>query len=231
MVILSIAGIVLVSSHISSADARALQNQQPREVYLVTVPIAEGTPVEELGESLKLQTVPAVTVPEDAVTSLSEYKGKVAGVDLKPGEQVLSSRLVDPQVLEAPGTIPVPKGLQEVTVQLDAARVVGGQLKAGDTVGFFASFPEPDRTDMKLHKVLVTSVQGAAAAEAPAEGEEPVAGSAPPVPEGGMLVTLAVKADTAEEIIFSAEFGSIWLSHEPDDAEENNNGARMEDFK
>lgn len=232
MAILAITGIVLVASHIRTADARALDNQEPREVYLVTGPVVAGTPVEEIEDSLKLQTVPAVTVPDDAVASLTDFTGKVAGVDLMPGEQLLASRLVDPQALEAPGVVPVPKGMQEVTIQLDPARTVGGQLAAGDTVGVFVSFDEePQRTSMELHKVLITSMQGAAAAEAPAEGEEASAADTPAVPEGSMLVTLAVKADTAEEIVFAAEFGSIWLSHEPENAEENDNGARMGDFE
>lgn len=233
MAVLAFAGIALITSYVSSADARALANQKPREVYLVTAPITAGTPVKEIGEALKLQTVPEVIVPEDAVTSLKEFDGKVAGVDLKPGEQLLASRLVDPQVLEAPGTVPVPKGMQEITVQLDAPRVVGGQLQAGDTVGVFVSFEgDPEkRTNLEQHKVLVTAVQGAPTAAAPAKEEEATGNGAPAVPEGAMLITLAVKADAAEEIVFAAEFGSVWLSNENEDAEENDNGARIGDFE
>ncbi|MGX5356968.1 Flp pilus assembly protein CpaB [Kocuria sp. KH4] len=237
MAVLAIAGLVLVTTYVGAADARALDDQEPREVYLVTAPISEGTPVEEFGESIAVHTVPAAVVPEGALSSLDGQNGKVAGVDLQPGEQLLDSRLVDPEALEAPGTMPVPDGLQEVTVQLDAPRVVGGQLAAGDRVGLFVSFESDDnrqaRTAKDLDKILVTSVQGAPTATAPAEGEadaEVSGNEAPAVPEGSMLVTFAVNADTAEKIVYASEFGRIWLSLEPEDAEENANGATREDF-
>lgn len=238
MAVLALSGLVLVNSYVGSAEARALDKQEPREVYLVTAPVPKGTPVEELGESIALHTVPAAVVPEGALSSLEDQGGKVAGVNLEPGEQLLASRLVDPQALEAPGTVPVPKGMQEVTVQLDAARVVGGQLAAGDTVGVIVSFEgEGDReakTIKDLHKVLVTAVQGApsgsSTATSDAEGA-PVSNSAPAVPEGAMLITLAVKADTAEKIVYASEFGRIWLTHEPEHAEQNDNGATRSDFE
>ncbi|MFW6188394.1 MAG: Flp pilus assembly protein CpaB [Actinomycetota bacterium] len=235
MAVLAVIGIALVVNYAVTADSRALGNQQPREVYLVTAPIVEGTPVEEFGESVTLQTVPEVIVPDGAVIDLGEHRGQVAGVDLQPGEQLLASRLVDPQALEDPGTVPVPKGMQEITIQLEPARVVGGQVEAGDTVGVFVSFEGDEaRTSQELHKVLVTSVQGApaaAAAEGSAEETEPTGNAAPAVPEGSLLVTLAVKADVAEEIVYAQEFARTWLSLENEDAEENDDGATRGDFE
>ncbi|MFF0943877.1 Flp pilus assembly protein CpaB [Kocuria sp. CPCC 205300] len=235
MAVLALAGLAIISTYVGTADARALSDQEPREVYLVTTPIPEGTPVEEFGEFIVLHTVPAAVVPEGALADLKEQGGKVAGVDLQPGEQLLASRLVDPEALEAPGTVPVPKGMQEVTIQLDAPRVVGGQLAAGDTVGVFVSFESDDERETKtvqdLHKVLITSVQGAPSAPATTEGAETTGSSAPAVPGGAMLVTLAVKADTAEKVVYASEFGRIWLSLESEDAEENDNGATRGDFE
>lgn len=235
MAVLAVIGIALVVNYAVTADSRALGNQQPREVYLVTAPIVEGTPVEEFGESVTLQTVPEVIVPDGAVIDLGEHGGQIAGVDLQPGEQLLASRLVDPQALEDPGTVPVPKGMQEITIQLEPARVVGGQVEAGDTVGVFVSFEGDEaRTNQELHKVLVTSVQGApaaAAAEGSAEETEPTGNAAPAVPEGSLLVTLAVKADVAEEIVYAQEFARTWLSLENEDAEENDDGATRGDFE
>lgn len=235
MAILALAGLAIISAYVGTADARALDDQAPREVYLVTAPIPKGTPVDELDESIAVHTVPAAVVPDGALSTLDGQSGKVAGVDLQPGEQLLGSRLVDPEILEVPGTVPVPKGLQEVTIQLDAPRVVGGQLTAGDTVGVFVSFEGEDGRESKtakdLHKILVTSVQGAPSTTAPAENTEAAGNGAPAVPEGSMLITLAVNADTAEKIVYASEFGRIWLSLEPADAEENDNGATRGDFK
>ena len=54
-------------------------------------------------------------------------------VDLQPGEQLLAGRFARPRALQAPGTVAVPAGLQEVSVQLEPQRAVGGRLAAGDT--------------------------------------------------------------------------------------------------
>lgn len=244
MTLLAVVGLVLVTNYASTAEARALSGQEPREVQLVTAPIPEGTPVEELGEFLSLQTLPAVTVPEDAVTNLDDFRGKVAGVDLKPGEQLLASRLVDPITLEEPGTVPVPKGLREVTFTLGPDRVVGGQLKAGDRVGMVVTFPGEEDvdpwSDLEFQDMLITSFQGAPvgpadpadpAGPAAAEGAESPASAAPPVPEGTMLVTVAVTAADAEKVVYANEFGSVWLTKENEDSDTAADGATMEDFR
>ena len=235
-VLLIVTGLVLVANYTKQADARALAGQEMREVYLVTEPVAQGTAAEDLDEFVKLQKVPAATVPGDSIASLEEQSGKVAAVNLQPGEQLLSSRLVDPQVLAAPGTVPVPKGFQEVTFTLGPAQVVGGRVKAGDTVGVYVALEEDKDgkalVTKKLHQVLITSVQGAPAgttsdSKEDAEGED---NAAPPVPEGSMLVTMALNGAEAEEMIFASSFANIWLSAEDKDAVKNNDGARIEDF-
>lgn len=233
-VVLALVGALLVASYVSAADARALQGVETKEVYVVTSEVPAETPVTELEEHLTKEQLPMKAVSGEAVNDLSKFKDRVTAVDLKPGEQVLASRLVDLQSLQEPGTVALPKGFQEVTIQLSADRVVGGQVKAGDTVGVFASFdPGPDgerATELVYHRVLVTSVQGAptAATEEPEDG--PPAADAPVVPEGALLATLAVNSAEAEKIVFAAEFGTIWLSNEPEDLEKNDSGVTMEDF-
>ncbi|NKX56722.1 Flp pilus assembly protein CpaB [Arthrobacter mobilis] len=223
-VVLAVAGTVLIVAYVQDADRRALRGADPTEVYVVEKTIPAATPAQDLAGYLKKRTVPAAAVADGAITDLAHAKGKVAAVDLVPGEQLLASRLVDPADLHPPGRVPVPEGMQEVTIQLGPDRVVGGQLAAGDTVGVFSSFDDGAGTDgptthLLFHKVLVTSVQGAPSTQA--EGEEPAdAASAPPVPEGALLVTLARRAADAEKIVFTAEFGSIWLSKEPEEADE-----------
>lgn len=229
----AVAGAALVSGYVRTADARALEGTETQEVFVVESEVPAETPVEELSEHLRKQTVPVSALAEHAVTDLAEYQGRVTAVELQPGEQLLGSRLVTLNSLQEPGRVAVPNGLQEVTVQLSADRVVGGQLKAGDFVGVFASFEkgpgDKPATEMVFHRVLVTSVQGAPVA-AEASGEEEAAPSAPPVPEGTMLVTMAQDAADAEKTVFAVEFGTLWLSNQPEDAKWNDDGASMEDF-
>lgn len=231
-VVLALVGSLLVAGYVNAADERALQGLETQEVYVVDSEVPAETPVAELEQHLRKQALPLTAVAADAVSDLQEFEGRVTAVPLKPGEQLLGSRLVTLQSLQEPGRVAVPKGLQEVTVQLSADRVVGGQLKAGESVGLFASFDkgpgDKPATEMVFHRVLVVSVQGAPTA--PKEGaEETEAGSAP-VPENALLVTLAQDAADAEKTVFAAEFGTLWLSKTSPDAKWNDDGASMEDF-
>lgn len=219
-VLLGIIGMVLVFSYAQGADRRALEGLKPVDVLVIQKAVPAGTPVEALRESVALKPMPADSVPATALKDLESSGGKVTGTELVPGEQLVAERLVDPAELQTPGSVPVPKGLQEVSFALDPQRTVGARLVAGDTVGVFISFdagpPEggatPESTQFVFHRVLITGIQRTAA---PAAEE---ATDAPALPTGTIMVTLAVDDATASRIVFGAEFGTIWLSKETADA-------------
>lgn len=220
-VALAAIGAALVFSYAQGADQRAMRQLEPIEKLVVTQPVPAGTPVEALGESLTVKSLPIGSVPRSALSDLEGTAGKVTAADLVPGETLVSERLVDPSELQTPGSVPVPDGLQEVTFALDPQRVVGGKVAAGDTVGIFGSFdngavpsdPSQPATQQVFHKVLVTSVQ-----RAEASSQETVDADA--LPSGTMLVTVAVSDVDAATLIFIGEFGRIWLSKEPSSATE-----------
>lgn len=239
-VIVAIIGTVLLITYVNGADRRAFASTETQDVYVVQKPIAAGTRAESLGDSIVKRPLPKAAIAENAVTDLSSLKGKAVSADLEPGEELLASRFVEPAALQTPGRVDVPAGLQEVTVRLPIERVVGGTLSAGDTVGVFLSLPKdnrhPDQTQLSYHKVLVTGVQlatGAAApnnADAPApdtekKGSGALGGSKSTTANTGeYLVTLARTAADAERIVFTSEFGKVYLSKEPAGAKENNGG-------
>src|SRR5439155_17077364 len=127
------------------------------------------------------EAVPEKVALPSRVTDLAALAGRVATVDLQPGEQLLASRFVRPTELQAPGTVAVPAGLQEVSVLLEPQRAVGGRLVAGDTVGVYVSVTLDQggaATHAVLHRVLVTQVQGAPApADPKAAGDTETASS------------------------------------------------------
>lgn len=227
-VVLAIIGILLVFSYAQAADTRAMQKMEPVKVLVVQKPVPAGTSAEALTKLVAVEELPRTGVPESALASLEAQAGKVTSTDLVPGEQLLSERLIDPATLDVPGSVPVPKGLQEVTFALEPQRLIGGRIVAGDTVGLFVTFKgvdtkdsaAPSTTGRVLHKVLVTSLQRAEAtqATAPASPDTP---NPQALPAGGMLVTVAVGDSAAAKIIYSAEHGSIWLTKEPADAKED----------
>jgi pilus assembly protein CpaB len=222
-VLLGIIGMVLVTSYAQGADRRAMEGLKPVDVLVVQKAVPAGTTVEALRESLALTPVPADAVPVSALKDLEAAAGKVTGADLVPGEQLVAERLVDPAKLQTPGSVPVPAGLQEVSVALDPARTVGARLVAGDTAGVFISFAAgpkdlketdapPETTEFVFHRVLITGIQRTAA---PAQAET---GETPALPTGTIMVTFAVDPSMAARIVFAAEFGTIWLSKESADA-------------
>ena len=212
--LLAVVGGVLLLAYVSAADRRAMADLTPTSVLVVTKAVPEGATAAELEKSVEVRELPGVAVAPDATSSLNELGKLVTTTALQPGEQLLRSRLADPVALQAAKGVKVPPGMHQVAVHLEPHRVVGGKVKAGDTVGVFLSVVDEkvSYTQLELHKVLVTAVSGVAAPAA-----EDGSAEAQPAQEK-LTVTLAAKAPAVAKIVFTAEHGTIWLSAEPADA-------------
>ena len=209
--LLAVVGGVLLIGYVSRADDRAMAGMATQTVLVVTAPLPEGATSEELARSVEPRRLPAVAVAPGSATSLEQLEDRVTTTALQPGEQLLTSRLVDPATAAATQGVVVPPGLQKVSVQLEGQRVVGGEVAAGDLVGVFVSAKDDNRnyTRLVLQKVLVLAVRGGAASS----GDDDGAGD----PSSTTVVTLAVDAAGAQQVVFGAEHGSVWLSAESDD--------------
>ncbi|MDP5185440.1 RcpC/CpaB family pilus assembly protein [Blastococcus sp. BMG 814] len=217
LVLIAVGTVVLVG-YVRGAEQRAFAGVQAVEVLVAEVAIPAGTPGSALAELVGVELLPAKAAMPGRVTDLATLADRVATIDLEPGEQLLGSRFARPDQRQAPGTVPVPEGMQEVSIVLEPQRAVGGRLSAGDTVGVFVSMggDAGGTTHSVLHEVLVSQVQGAPAPPAPpADGTASPA--AAPAPSGSLMITFAVTAPQAEAIVFAAEHASIWLSLEPAD--------------
>jgi pilus assembly protein CpaB len=216
--VLLVAGATVLVAYVSGADARALAGVRTVEVLVADAVIPEGTPAGDLPALVRTEQIPARAAVEGRVEDLSALAGRVAAVDLQPGEQLLAARFERPDQRQTPGTVPVPAGLQEVSILLEPQRAVGGRLAAGDEVGVIVSQGD-GTTHAVLHFVLVTQIQGAPAGATPAEGTETASAGTAPTPSSSLMITLAVTAPQAEAIVWGAEHGSVWLSLEPDGAD------------
>jgi pilus assembly protein CpaB len=216
-VVLAALGAGLLTHYVRGADERALSGLTTVDVLVVTRPVARGTAAADLAGSVTPRALPSLAVVPGALRSLQELGGRVAASDLVPGEQLLDGKFVDPASLEEADEVPVPAGLQEVTVSLERQRMLGSALVAGTRVGVFISLPAdgdtPARTKLAVPKVLVTSVGEPAAGPAP----EADADADAPAPAESVTVRLAVSTDDAEKVVFGAEHGRLWLSRQPDD--------------
>ena len=245
-VLLAGLGTVLLVLYVQGAEERALAGQETVEVLVVNELVARGTPAEDLATFVTTERIPAKVRAADGVVNLDDLDGQLTSVDLVPGEQLVASRFLTAQELVDDRGVDVPEGLQELTVSLDPQRVIGGQLRPGDSVGVFASFDFTDQrgdediaaeeseelqqrlsetTKKILDKILITNVLVDQLPQATDEdGEDAGLGQAP---TGNLLVTFAVDVPEAERIVFTAEHGTLWLSNEPDAATEDGSQLRV----
>jgi len=214
IVVAMISGLLLLN-YVAGADQRAMAGMQTREVLVITAPVPKGTTADDLGDLVTERELPAKAVAQDAVSDLASLSGRVANTNLQPGEQLLGTRFSDPSSLQKTEVVDIPKGYSEVSVLLEPQRVVGSNLATGDKVGVVVSIGDnakEARTHLTLNHTLVTKVQGAtAAAEQSGDDQQTGTASAQPVPEGSLMITFAVSANDAEQIIYAVQYGQIWL--------------------
>ena len=237
-IVLALVGTLALVAYVNGATERALAGEQLVEIYVVTTPIPGGTPAEAIEDYVAVEQVPVKVRASGAVDSIPALAGLVTAVDLVPGEQLLSGRFIERAKLDDREIgIEVPEEMVEVTIQLEPDRAIGGLLEPGQTVAVFASFGPSDlgetayelngeivpvpaaaeqvegstsnTTDLLFHKVLVTAVQEPSG-RTPEQAEQRL--TTPPA--GSVFVTLALQTYYAERLVFTAEYGSIWLAIE-----------------
>jgi pilus assembly protein CpaB len=207
-VLLAAVGTGLLVAYVRSAENRALKGEKTVGVLVVSNTIPKGTKSEDITPNLRMEQIPVKVATTGALASITPLAGKVAAVDLLPGEQLVTSRFTTAAEVQGIGA-----GMLQVTIALDPVRVLGGQLRKGDSVAVTISFDDPETTHLVLHKVKVTDVRTSdgLAVTTPATG---------PAPTASMLVTLAVDAPAMEKVVFGAEHGRLWLAWEPKEANE-----------
>jgi pilus assembly protein CpaB len=155
----------------------------------------------------------AVEVPEGLVeVTVSLSPDRAVGGALLPGDQVAVFASFEP--FEANGVIVEGEEGEEGEEEVVA-------IEGDDTV------KSPNSTHIIIHKVIVTNVQvETLPAEEETEGESTDDSGPELAPTGNLLVTLGVDPAQAERLVFTAEFGMVWLGHEDDQASED--GTRIQ---
>ncbi|WP_166790497.1 Flp pilus assembly protein CpaB [Cryobacterium tagatosivorans] len=221
-IVLALAGTVVLTGYVRGADARAADGAQFVPVYVVTQEIPEGTAAADITDFITVKQLPAIAAVPDRVMKLTALAGTVADATLMPGEQLIASRWVDPADLAARGDVSLPDGMQALTIALPVERIVGGTVKAGDTVGIVVaatvkvggSTEEVSMAKQVFHKVLVTAVHEGTQTP-PAKDAETTS-----EPVGEVMVTLARTTPDIEKIVWGQQFGAVWLTIEPKEASE-----------
>lgn len=182
----------------------------PTPVLVADKQIPVGASGDSIGENegFKSTEVPKNQLKEGAITDAAVLKGKVATTDILPGQQLTST---DFKPAGSGVITKLDSEQRAVTLPLDKAHGMIGQLRVGDHVDVLAGFlvetgggrPRPVMRTV-AQDVLVLSVPKAAAAGAA------VNGSSRPQEIG-----LRVSNVSAPKVSFAAEFGKVWLALRP----------------
>ena len=133
-------GTFVLVRYVQGADERALAGEETVEVLVVNTAVPRGAAAEDLQGKVDTVLVPTKVQAPGSVADLSALAGTFASVDLVPGEQLLASRFVSAEELNALDDFVVPDGLLELTLSLSPERALGGELHPGDEVAVIASF-------------------------------------------------------------------------------------------
>lgn len=204
-VALALAGTLLIVGYARSSRADASDERVP--VLVATAPIAAGTPAAELDKKVAVRQVAAGARVAGAVSSLRDVKDMVASSAIVSGDQLRATDFVAPNALPRAAA---PDGTVEVSLSLEPARALAGDVTPGQTVAVIASFDDAGdfkaETQLILQDIVVTRVH---ATDPVSDNDNKAVQTSP---GGSLLVTLAVLPNDAERVVFAAEHGRLWLA-------------------
>jgi len=148
------------------------------------------------------ETIPVKSAVTGAVTSLEQLKGRRTSVPVLAGEQIPVARLQGSTALPG-GSFGIPTGYEAVTLSLEATRIVGGIVQTGDHVSLYATFQPPVNPYETV--TLVADVRVLRVVK-PATGQSATTGT---------LVTMALKPNDAQRVVFAQETGHVWMALQP----------------
>jgi pilus assembly protein CpaB len=222
---LALIGTFGLVKYVQSARDKVVDAEVASKVYVATGNIKPGTTGAELAAKVEAIAVPVRLQSPGAITDLAQLEGLVNVTELLKGDQLVKARFDSAANTQSPeialaGLLP---GSNEMTLRLTPERALGGALRPGDTVSVVASFENDDKsvvgqTVTMFNRVVIVRVQTDDSSRETSneltrtEVERKVVGA----PTEELLVTVAIDQTNLPKLAFAAEFGSIWLSFEPD---------------
>ena len=218
-VVLALVATAALVVYVNGADRRAISGQEPRLVWVAARTIPAGTNgLSAVNLKLIRQIeVPAKTVVEGAVVSVTQIQNRTAAVDIVAGEQLLLKRWVGAEDVAGKSLLPIDEGFQALSIGVDVVRQVAGFVTPGDWVSMVLTVSGSDeggslqKSQVLLPRIQVLAIGATALANAASQG----GGGRVNQGKGGQsltAVTLAVPDGEVERVVFAAEHGSIYLA-------------------
>lgn len=136
-------GTTLVFFYVNSINDRAIADQRPTKVLVVTKLVPLGTKGSDAAAagSFELETLPAKAIAQGAVDDTAAINDLVAKGPLYPGEQVLLAKFGQQA---DNSSLPVPDGKVAVSVQLSDPARVAGFVAPGSKVAVYVTVTVKD---------------------------------------------------------------------------------------
>lgn len=154
----------------------------------------------------------AVEVPPDKLqVTISLSPDRVIGGELRPGDLVAVFASFDPFALDTIEPTGLPADEIPVLIPDDGTEEDDDQ-----------GAQSPNSTKLILRRALVTNLQAEELPRTVDEEDEEAAAIAPDLaPTGNLLITLALSPEDSQRLVFTAEFGMLWLALEGEEAEQS----------
>lgn len=210
-----VAGLIvtLIVQRLTTQSQQAATAEQVVDLVPVVV-VASNEPIPVRTRILESQLV-VKEIPKELATGsefdeLKDVVGKIAMVELQPGEVVRTQRVVE----EGQGALPyrIPAGKRAVTIRMDELNGVAGHPDVGDLVDLILFLPEKTDEEESLRptsaRILFEGVpilaRGLATQEG-AKGDQKALSS----------VTLALSPEAAVEVALAEQIGYIKMVLRP----------------
>ena len=211
-VVLALVATAALVVYVNGADRRAISGQTPRMVWVAATPIPAGTSGLTVINTKKIKqvAVPSKNIVPGAVLSETQIQNRYAAVDLEAGEQLLQKRWVGAEDVAGGRLLPIESGYQALSIGLDAVRQVAGFVTPGDRVSLVLTMKRGDRdkSQFLIQDVQVLAVGSTALANAAAQGGGRVNQGKGQV----AAVTLSIRQQDVEHVVYAAEHGSIYMT-------------------
>ncbi|MEU1048926.1 Flp pilus assembly protein CpaB [Streptomyces sp. NPDC005897] len=154
-------------------------------------------PYTELGApQFEKVEMPERWLSENAVTDLSQVRGKIAVTRLEAGSLLQTDMIVDTPALRP--------GQQEVAIMIDAATGVAGKITPGSSVNVYATFEGPREGDPDQSKIIVTNAKVIDVGDL--TSLEPDEDSRDREPTDAVPITFALSTIDAQRITYAESF-------------------------
>jgi Flp pilus assembly protein CpaB len=202
-------GIILVAMNRYRHSVAAEGNQET--VLVASGLIQKGTSGDAIasGQLFKPASIAAKQLSAGAIADTAQLHGKVAAADIYPGQQLTASEFIANGGL----TSALAPDQRAITITLDSARGMIGQIHDGDHVDVYADLELGGRS-ASLLRPLTTNTQVLKAGST--SGGAGLGGGNPQNQQSN--VTLKVTEAQASALAFAADNGKIWLVLRPANA-------------